>query len=241
MLVPFVAPVTPFITRRCYDQTVISVAYSGLNVKVVGTRPGITSEQNGGTHFSVEDAGIMRNIPGFVVVDAADNTALKKLFPQVLEYPTPVYLRFGGHNVRVIYNEESEITIGKANVIRKGKDATIIANDLMVGYSLDAAEMLAEKGIDVEVIDMHTIKPIDKEAVINAAKKGRILKAENHSVINGLGSAVAEVIAESGVATKLARVGVQDRFGMVGWETDIGEELNMRPDDIVEAMIKLLD
>lgn len=239
--VPFVDSLVSFITRRCYDQIVISVAYSGLNVKLVGMRPGVTCEMNGGTHCGIEDAGIIRNIPGFTVVDAADNTALRKLLPQVADLPTPVYLRFDGKKIRKVYRDSDEILLGKANVIKKGRHATVIANDIMVGYAMDASNALEAEGIDIGIIDMHTIKPIDRQAVLEVAKVGPILAAENHSVYNGLGSAVAEVLAESGCGVKLKRFGFQDRFGVVGRDSDeVAEMIGVTPRDMVSAIKELL-
>lgn len=239
--IPFVDSLVTFITRRCYDQIVISVAYSGLNVKIVGTRPGVTCEMNGGTHCGMEDAGIIRNIPNFTIVDAADNTALRKLLPQVADLPTPVYLRFDGKKIRKIYHDSDVITIGKANTIKKGRHATVIANDIMVGYAMDASDALEAEGIDIGIIDMHTIKPIDQEAILEAAKVGPILVAENHSIINGLGSAVAEVLAENGCGVKMKRFGFNDRFGVVGRNSDeVAEMIGVTPGDMVMAIKGLL-
>lgn len=239
--VPFVNSLVSFITRRCYDQIVISVAYSGLNVKVIGLRPGITCEANGGTHCGVEDMGIMRNIPGFTVVDACDNTSLKKLLPQVADLPAPVYLRFDGKKIRKVYNDNDEIVLGKANVIKEGKDLTVIANDMMVGYAMDAANILEKEGIDIGIIDMHTVKPIDAEAVLKAAANGPILAADNHSIYNGLGSAVAEVLAENACGVPFARFGFQDCFGVVGSTAEeVAEMIGVTPEDMVKAIKKLL-
>lgn len=238
--IPFVGSLVTFITRRCYDQIMISVAYSGLNVKLVGTRPGVTSELNGGTHFGIGDVGIVRSIPGFTIVDATDNTALRQLLPQVADLPTPVYLRFGGANIRKVYGENDVITIGRANTIKRGKDATIIANDLMVGYAMDAVNELEQEGLDIGIIDMHTIKPIDRDAILEAAAVGPILTAENHSVYNGLGSAVAEVLVENNCNTKMKRFGFQDRFGVVGKEADIAKAMEVSPAHMAQAIRELL-
>nr|WP_122012728.1 transketolase C-terminal domain-containing protein [Maliibacterium massiliense] len=239
--IPFIHSLTPFITRRCYDQLVLSIAYSGLNCKVVGTAPGIYSQLNGGTHLSVEDAGIMRNIPRFSVVDACDNTALRGLLPEITASPDPVYVRVCRDKPIKVYGEGATFKLGKANTLRQGKDATIIANSLMVAFSLEAADMLAKQGIEVTVLDMHTIKPIDRAAVLEAASRGPIVTAENGSVLNGLGSAVSEVLAEEGAGVKLRRIGIQDRFGVVGFIEDISEALKMRPCDIADAVRAVLE
>lgn len=238
--IPFVGSLVTFITRRCYDQLMISVGYSGLNIKIVGTRPGVTCELNGGTHFGISDAGIIRGIPRFKIVDATDNEALWQLLPQVADDPNPVYLRFGGSNVRKVYTKNDRVVMGKANVIKEGRDATVIANDLMVGYAMDAVDELEKEGYDIGIIDMHTLKPIDEEAILKAAKTGPILVAENHSILNGLGSAVAEVLAENGTPVKMKRFGFKDRFGVVGMEEDIAMTMEVSPGHMVAALKELL-
>jgi transketolase len=233
--IPVVHSLAPFITRRAYDALVLSIAYSGLNCKVIGDRPGLYSELNGGTHFSVEDMGIMRNIPGFKVVEATDNAALAQLLPQVLKDPAPVYLRLT-RKPYVIYDEEAEIIMGRANTLREGKDITIITHSVMAAVSLVAADILKEKGISARVIDMHTIKPLDVAAVEEAIRMGPVFTVENHSTIGGLGSAVAEVMAEHGNAPKLTRIGLADRFGVVGFMETMLEELGLRPEDVAAAI-----
>jgi transketolase len=219
---------------------VLSAAYSGLNIKVVGTRPGVTSEQNGGTISASKtpvSCGIFRLYRGGRNRQDRPDQA----FPQILNLPAPVYLRFCASDTRKIYDADAEIILGKANVVKIGKDATIIANDnVMVDYALDAAEQLARKGFQIEVLDMHTIKPLDEEAVLRAAAKGPVLTAENHSIINGLGSAVAEVLAEHGCGIRFARFGIRDEFGVVGWKQDISEALGITVIDMVSAMERLL-
>jgi transketolase len=238
--IPVAHSLAPFITRRCYDQLVLSIAYSGLNIKILGQGPGLYSELNGGTHFSIEDAGIIRNIPRFKIVDCADNVAIEKLLPQVMADPEPTYIRIARGAPYKVYEKDASFTVGKANVLREGTDATIMANSVMLAFSLAAAEMLEKEGISVRVLDMHTIKPIDREAVLAAAKIGPIITVENHSVINGIGSAVAEVLAEEGCGVRLTRLGLQDEFGVVGFMDTIAEELHLRPEDIAADVKKAL-
>jgi transketolase len=239
-MIPVVHSLTPFITRRCYDQIVISIQYSGLHVKLVGTDPGIYSELNGGTHLSVEDVAIMRAIPNMLIIDAVDNTALVELTRLAMKDERSVYLRMARKLPRKVYGPDAKFEIGKANTVREGSDMTIIASDLMVAWSMDAAEELAKEGISVKVLDMHTIKPIDREAVIAAAKMGPVVTAENSSIIGGLGSAVAEVMAEEGIATRFERIGIRDRYGVVGFLDDISEELEMTPAHIAAAVRRVM-
>ncbi|MGI6005130.1 MAG: transketolase family protein [Christensenellales bacterium] len=238
--IPFVHSMTPFITRRAYDQIVISAAYSKQSVKILGSNPGIYSEMNGGTHLSIEDAGIMRNVPDLITVSAADNVAFKAFLEMCLETPGNIYVRFYNKLPNMVYEEGQKFEFGKANLLREGKDVTIFANDLMVSFSIEAAKLLAQEGIEATVYDMHTIKPIDKGVILEAAGRGPIVTAENHSVVNGLGSAVAEVLADAGAGVKLRRIGIQDRFGIVGTLDFIAEELGMRPQDIAAAAKSLL-
>ena len=239
-MIPVVHSLTPFITRRCYDQIVISIQYSGLHVKLIGTDPGIYSELNGGTHLSVEDVAIMRAIPNMLVIDAIDNTALENLTRLAMRDERSAYIRVARKFPRKVYGADAKFELGKANTVREGSDMTIIASGLMVAWSLDAAEMLEKEGINVKVLDMHTIKPIDREAVIAAAKMGPVVTAENASIVGGLGSAVAEVMAEEGIATKFERVGIRDRYGVVGFLKDISEELEMTADDIAAACRRVM-
>ena len=195
---------------------------------------------NGGTHLGVEDVAIMRAVPNMLIISPVDNTALKSLVRQAMADERSAYIRISRKLSRVVYHEGATFEIGKANTVREGSDLTIIANDLMVAWSMDAAEELAKEGISAKVLDMHTIKPIDREAIIEAAKMGPIVTAENASVIGGLGSAVAEVLAEEQLAPGFTRVGIQDRYGVVGFLEDISEELNMTPADIAAAARKVL-
>nr|WP_122013231.1 transketolase C-terminal domain-containing protein [Maliibacterium massiliense] len=238
-MIPVIHSLAPFITRRVYDQLVVSIAYSGLNCKVLGDSPGLYAEINGGTHMCVEDVAIMRAIPRFIVADACDNEALRALLPQVMRHPDPVYLRVA-RKTYPVYERGATFTLGKANLLRDGGDAAIIANSLMVPFALEAARVLALEGIDVMVYDMHTIKPIDKEAILHAAQTGRIVTAENNSVLGGLGSAVAEVLAEQGGGVRMARIGIQDQFGVTGYLDYLTEKFGMRPEDIAQAVRGIL-
>ena len=234
--IPFTHSFTPFATRRCFDQITISVAYAGLNVKMLGSDPGVSAELNGGTHMSFEDVGLMRNIPGMVVFEPVDNTQLIKAFPEIINYDGPVYIRLYRKKPEKIFDDSYKFTWNKADTLKEGKDAVIIASGIMVKEALDAAALLQEKGIEAGVINIHTIKPIDKEAVIKAAEMaGAVVTAENHNIINGLGSAVAEILSEN-CPVPLRRVGVRDHFGEVGKMEFLMEKYRMTAKDISEAV-----
>lgn len=236
--IPFANTFCTFATRRCYDQIFISVAYAGLNVKIGGTDPGITAEMNGGTHMSLEDIGIMRNIPGMMVVEPVDAAQLRGLFSQIKDCNSPVYIRLARKPQEKIFEEGTAFTLGKSARLREGKDACIFATGIMVKEALDAAEMLAAEGIQVRVENMYTIKPVDEEAVIAAAKEtGIIVTAENHSVINGLGSAVAEVSVKH-CPVPIEMVGAQDRFGEVGKIDYLRKALKLTAEDVADAVRK---
>ncbi|SCP97953.1 transketolase family protein [Anaerobium acetethylicum] len=233
--VPFTHSFTPFATRRVCDQVTLSVAYAGLNVKMVGSDPGVTAELNGGTHMSMEDVAIMRNIPNMIVFEPTDSAQLRKAFPQIMDHYGPVYIRLLRRNAVKIFDENCEFQLGKGIVLKEGKDVTIIASGIMTAEAMDAAEILKAEGIDAEIINIHTVKPLDEELIIKSAKKtGAVVTAENGSIINGLGSAVAECISEN-CPTIMERVGVKDHFGEVGLTEYLKEKYGLKASDIVKA------
>lgn len=238
--VPFIHSFCPFATRRCYDQLAISVAYAGLNVKIAGTDPGVTAELNGATHMSFEDIGIMRNLPSMVIFEPTDAVQLKQAMPYILKHNGPVYLRIFRKTKEIVFNEDYKFNWCKASILEEGMDASIIASGIMVKTSLNAAKQLAEEGINVRVINMHTIKPIDKESILKAAyDTGAIVTAENHNIINGLGSAVAEVLIEN-VPVPMKRIGMKDCFGEVGKMEFLLEKYEMTEKDIIKAVKKVI-
>lgn len=233
--IPFTHTFTPFATRRVCDQVTLSVAYAGLNVKMAGSDPGIAAELNGGTHMSLEDVAIMRNIPGMVIFEPVDSAQLKSVFPQILNYDGGCYIRLFRKNAVKVYEDGTEFTLGKGHVIKSGKDVTIIATGIMVSESVKAADELEKLGVSAELINIHTIKPLDTDLILNSAKKtGAVVAAENHSVVNGLGSAVAEFLSEN-FPVPVKRIGVRDRFGEVGKTDYLKTIMNMRAEDIVQA------
>jgi len=215
--IPFACTFASFAGRRDFDQFFISANYARLNVKLVGTDPGVLAGFNGGTHMPFEDIGLMRTIPRLVVVDPCDGASLRTLLPQIAAHKGSVYLRLNRKDTPVTYPDTEEFTLGKAKVIQEGKDIAIFASGaICVPEAKIALDLLADDGISAALIDVHTIKPIDAETVITWAKKTTcVLTCENHQVINGLGSAVAEVLGEN-CPTKMARLGIYDEFGQVG-------------------------
>jgi transketolase len=237
---PFTHTFTPFATRRVFDQVTLSVAYAKLNVKMVGSDPGITAQLNGGTHMSLEDVGIMRTMPTMTIVEPVDGVQLAGLFPKIAEHNGPVYIRLLRKEFAPIFKEGTKFEIGQAISVREGKDVSIFATGIMVKEALDAAEELAKEGIEASVVNFHTIKPIDQEMICKeAAKTGAIVTAENHNIINGLGSAVAEVLVEN-CPTPMRRVGTRDHFGEVGKTDFLMEKFGLKAKNIVEAVKEVL-
>lgn len=235
----FASTFAMFAAGRAYEIIRNSIGYPHANVKVCATHAGITVGEDGASHQCIEDLALMRVIPGMTVVHPADATSTAKLLEQIAEMDGPAYVRLGRLNIPVIYDEAADIKLGKGNVVRDGKDYTVIACGLMVNEAMMAAETLAAEGIDIRIIDMHTIKPVDEEIIMKAAAETKgIVTAEEHSVIGGLGSAVAEVVCTK-CPTKMAMVGVQDRFGQSGKPPLLMKEYNITAEDIVKAVKSL--
>ena len=236
-LKPFVHTFTAFASRRCLDQIFISSLYQNNPIIVIASDAGIQAVHNGGTHMSFEDMGLIRGLANSVVIEPTDSNVLKSVLDEVYSKQDKFYwIRLTRKNVFKIYEEGSKFEIGKANVLQLGSDVCIIAIGMMVHEARMAAKKLEEEGISVTVIDMFTLKPIDREAIIEHSKgKKLVVTAENHSITNGLGSAVAEVLAEE-CQTKLVRVGVKERFGQVGTLEFLQEEYGLRAEDIYQAV-----
>ena len=215
--VPFMSSFAMFAAGRAFEQVRNSIGYPHLNVKIGATHAGISVGEDGATHQCNEDIALMRMIPGMVVINPCDDVEAKAAVRAAYEYEGPVYLRFGRLAVPVINDEATyKFELGKGVVLKEGKDVTIIATGLCVNEAVEAAKLLAADGIDAEVINIHTIKPLDEDLVIASAQKtGKVVTVEEHSVIGGLGSAVAEVLCEK-APTKMMRIGVNDRFGESG-------------------------
>lgn len=215
--IPFASTFAMFAAGRAYEIVRNSIGYPHLNVKIGATHAGISVGEDGATHQCNEDLALMRSIPGMVVINPSDDIEAKAAVKAAYEYVGPVYLRFGRLAVPVINdNEDYKFEIGKGVVLREGTDLTIVATGLCVNSALEAAEKLAEEGISAEVINIHTIKPLDTDLIVKSAKKtGKVVTAEEHSVIGGLGGAVCEALAEN-APTPVLRIGVKDVFGESG-------------------------
>lgn len=215
--VAFASSFAMFAAGRAFEQVRNSVGYPHLNVKIGATHAGISVGEDGATHQCNEDIALMRTIPGMVVINPADDVEARAAVKAAYEYEGPVYLRFGRLAVPVINNEETyKFEMGKGIVLREGKDVTLIATGLEVAETLEAAEKLATDGIEAKVINIHTIKPLDEELIVTAAKEtGKVVTIEEHSVIGGLGSAVCDVLSEK-APTKVMKIGVNDVFGESG-------------------------
>jgi transketolase len=220
--VPFISSFAMFAAGRAYEQVRNSIGYPHLNVKIGATHAGISVGEDGATHQCLEDLALMREIPGMVVINPSDDVEAKAAVKAAYEHEGPVYLRFGRLAVPVINDvPDYKFEIGKGRVLREGTDVTIFATGLEVSESLEAAKLLEADGISAEVINIHTIKPLDTELVIASAKKtGKVVTVEEHSILGGLGSAVCETLCAE-VPTKVLRIGVEDRFGESGPATEL--------------------
>ena len=212
--IPFVVTYAAFGSMRMVEMIRQEICYPHLNVKIACSHGGVTPANDGASHQAIEDMGILRTIPNMTVIMPADYYSARKLVRAAAEFDGPVYLRFTRDAVPVIYDEEDSFVIGKAKQLRQGKDVAIIANGDTVRLAIQAAEELAAQGIEARVLDMHTVKPLDTEAVMDCIENiGRIVTVEDHNILNGLGSAVCELAAEAGKG-KVKRLGIQDQFGM---------------------------
>ena len=234
---PWIESFTPFATRRIADQIAISISYAKRNVKIVGTDPGISAELNGGTHMSMEDIGVLRSIPGVVIFEPVDEVQLRAAMPVLNDYDGPVYIRLFRKQLPAVFEEGYQFDLFKADTIKEGKDLSIFVSGMMTADVIEASKKLAEEGIDAEIINIHTIKPIDRETVIASARKtGAVLTVENHNVIGGLQSAVLEALAQEKIP--VCAVGVEDRFGEVGKLPYLREAMGLTVENIVATAKK---
>ena len=238
--VPFASTFAIF-SERAFEQFRNGIARTGLVVHLCGSHGGMHTGQDGSSAQSTEDLGIFRTLPEVTVMTPCDRNSSRSLTKKLLDHPKPSYTRTARNKTREIYTkEEAEaLEIGKASVLREGADASIIACGVMVERALEAADMLAERGVEAAVIDMHTIKPIDREAIIRAASSRAIVTAEDHSVIGGLGSAVAEVLVEE-APTMMRMIGVRDKFGESGSPSDIMDKMGLTSENIASKVEDLL-
>ncbi|MDT3699126.1 MAG: transketolase family protein [Thermincola sp.] len=234
--IPFASTFAMFATGRAFEQIRNSVAYPALNVKVAATHAGISVGEDGASHQSVEDIAIIRAVPNMTVLVPADATETEKAVRAAVAMQGPVYLRLGRLALPVLFDESYKFEVGKANTVREGSDVTVIACGLMVGPAIEAAEQLAAENIKVRVINMGTLKPIDRDVIVKAAQEtGAIVTAEEHSIIGGLGSAVAEVLVQTQPAVQ-EMVGIKDTFGESGVPAELLEKYGLTTREVVAAI-----
>lgn len=234
--IPFASTFAMFATGRAFEVIRNSACYPKLNVKICATHAGITVGEDGGSHQSVEDISLMRSVPNMTVLVPADGVEAEKMIFAAAEFNGPMYVRLGRSAVPTLFNEDYNFEIGKGAVLKEGNDATIIACGMMVNEAILAADMLKEENINVRVINMSTIKPIDTELIIKAAKETKaIVTAEEHSIIGGLGSAVSEVVSEN-CPTIVKKVGINDCFGESGTPAELLEKYGLTAKHIVEKV-----
>lgn len=235
-IIPFASTYGVFLAGRAWDQIRTTVCYNNLNVKLAGAHAGISVGPDGATHQALEDVALMRVLPNMTVVVPCDAVETEKATLALAEREGPCYIRFGREAVPVITDEDSPFEIGKANVLRDGKDAVLFANGAMVYEGLEAAKQLAGEGIDLMVVNLHTVKPLDQEAVLAAARKtGRVITAEEHQAAGGMGSAVAECLAQH-YPVPMRILGMQDGFGESGAPDELMKRYGFSSDAIYQAV-----
>ena len=240
-LIPFCNSFAMFITGVCYMPIRTQIAYPSLPVKLVGSSAGLTQGPDGASHQSLEDIALMRILPNMSVLSPADDLETMQMTLGAVDWPGPVYLRVGRYPVPRIHNERYEARIGKTTVLREGKDVVIFATGAMVWKSLEAAELLARQRVEARVINISTIKPLDPLEVLRATEGAALaVSVEEHSVIGGLGSAVAECISERAGAPRLLRLGVRDQFGESGLADELLEKHGLQPDGIAAQILSFL-
>ena len=234
-LVPFASSFAMFAAGRAFEQVRNSIGYPHLNVKIGATHAGISVGEDGASHQCCEDFALMRSIPGMVVICPADDVEAKQAVKAAYEYEGPVYLRFGRLAVPVFHDDSYKFEIGKGEIVKEGKDVTIIANGLMVAEAIEAGKTLAENGIDAEIVNIATIKPLDDELVVASAKKtGKVVTVEEHNIIGGLGEAVCACLSEK-CPIPVKRIGVNDEFGHSGPAKDLLKQFGLSAENIVKV------
>lgn len=237
--IPFASTFAVFAAGRAFEQIRNSICYPNLNVKIAATHAGVTVGEDGGSHQAVEDIALMRSLPNMTIFCPADAREAEEAVKAAAELKGPVYIRLGRVAVDDIHKADYRFVPGKGEILREGRDAAIIATGIMTGKALEAAELLAKEGIEVRVINMHTLKPLDEELVMETAKTiGKIVTAEEHSIIGGLGAAVCQVTAVKAPA-RVAMVGIEDRFGQSGTPAELLEEYGLTAGHIAEAVRSL--
>ena len=236
--IPFASTFAIFASGRAYDQVRNTIAYSKLNVKIAATHAGITVGEDGASHQALEDISLMRSIPNMVVVSPADDKSTKWIIEEAINYNGPMYIRLARPATEEIYDENTKFELGKGIQHGDGEDATVIATGVTVAEALKAKEELAKDGINIRVVDIHTIKPIDKDLIVKCAKETKkVITVEDHSIIGGLGTAVCEVLSEE-YPTKVIRMGIKDTFGTSGKAEELMKYFHITAEDIIEEIKK---
>ncbi len=239
--IPFASSFAMFAAGRAYEIIRNTVAYPKLNVKIAATHAGLTVGEDGASHQAIEDLSLMRGIPNMTVINPADCIEAEQAVIRAAEYEGPVYIRLGRMAVEDIYDADYKFEIGKGIELKGGNDVAIIATGIMVQESLKAAKILADEGIDVRVINIHTIKPVDADIIVKAAREtGAVVTAEEHSIIGGLGSTVLEALSDT-CMVPVKRVGVKDTFGESGKPADLLKKYNLTADDVVKACKEVIE
>ena len=240
--IPFVSTFAMFATGRAYDQIRNTIAYSNLNVKIVATHAGVTVGEDGASHQALEDVALMRGIPNMLVMAPSDAVEAKAMIKFASEYKGPVYIRLPRTNLTNIHDEDNyKFVPYNAEILSEGKDLTLIANGETVIECLNVKKMLLERGLDAEVINAHTIKPVDVETIVESVKKtNKVVTVENHSIYNGLGSAVCEALSEN-YPCKVKRIGVRDLFGQTGEQRELMHYYRLTADELVDDIIRYLN
>ena len=239
--IPFIFSFTPFASRRIADQVSVSCFYAKQNVKIVGTDPGISAEYNGGTHISMEDIGIMRAIPETVIFEPVDAVQLAAALPSIIDYPGSMYIRMWRKKADAVFGENYKFDLFKADVIKEGKGVSVFTTGYMTQQSMKAVDNLKAAGIDAEIINVHTIKPLDEKTILNSIKKTKAaVVCDNGNICGGLCEAIAGLAARN-FPVPIEFVAVNDRFGQVGKLDFLAKEYGLTPDDIVNAAKKAID
>ena len=236
--IPYASTFAVFAAGRAYDQIRNSICYPKLNFKICATHCGVTVGEDGATHQMIEDLSLMRTLPNMTVMSTSDDTQTKWAIKEIAKIQGPVYLRLARMETPILYDENTKFEIGKAIQIGEGTDGTVFATGITVSEAIKAQEILKQEGINIRVVDMHTIKPIDKEIIIKSAKETKkLISIEDHNIIGGLGSAISEVLTEE-YPTKLIRLGIKDVFGKSGKAEELIKYFGITADNIIEVMKK---
>lgn len=236
--IPYASTFAVFAAGRAYDQIRNSICYPKLNVKICATHCGVTVGEDGATHQMIEDLSLMRTLPNMTVMSTSDDTQTKWAIKEIAKIQGPVYLRLARMETPILYDENTKFEMGKAIQIGEGTDGTVFATGITVSEAIKAQEILKQEGINIRVVDMHTIKPIDKEIIIKSAKETKkLISIEDHNIIGGLGSAISEVLTEE-YPTKLIRLGIKDVFGKSGKAEELIKYFGITADNIIEVMKK---